>query len=97
QCPPSRRVAMPELSRNARNLLRRRANGERVEVSAETLEPYRELARAGVMEPVSAFLSGPESVFRFTREGWENREALQRRLTPSAIVRRICRALPLIG
>jgi len=90
----------PKLSKDARNLLRRRAAGERVEVTDETREAYRELARAGVMTPASAFLRGPESVFRFTKEGWEQREELQRsawRFTPSAIVRNIRRALSPIG
>jgi len=40
------------LSRNARNLLYRRANGEHVEVTPQNLEAYRELARAGVMYPL---------------------------------------------
>jgi hypothetical protein len=64
---------MPELSREALSILRRRANCEPVEVTPENLEAYRELARAGVMQPVSAFLKGPESVFRFIKEGWEHR------------------------
>lgn len=86
------------LSRSARDLLRRRANGEHVEVTSENLEAYRELARAGVMYPLSAFMRGPESVFRFTKEGWERREELQRsRFAPSAMLRRILRAFSLMG
>jgi hypothetical protein len=84
-----------KLSRAARNLLRRRASGEHIEVTPDNLEAYRELARAGVMYPLSAFLRGPESVFRFTEEGWNRREELQRppwRRPPSAILRRILRA-----
>jgi hypothetical protein len=40
-----------QLSKAARDLLRRRANREHVEVTPENLEAYRELARAGVMYP----------------------------------------------
>jgi hypothetical protein len=35
---------------------------------------YRELVAARIMYPVSTWVSGPESVFRFTRAGWERRE-----------------------
>jgi hypothetical protein len=66
------------LSDAARNLLRRRAAGEHVEVTPDNLEAYRELARSGVMEPFSGFMRGPEAVFRFTKEGWKIREELQR-------------------
>jgi hypothetical protein len=43
-------------------------------VTDENREAYRELARAGIMYPVSGFLGGPESSFRFTQEGWDRRE-----------------------
>jgi len=66
------------LSRPARELLRRRAGGEHIEVTPENLAAYRELARAGVMYPCASFTRGPESVFRFTEEGWNHREELQR-------------------
>jgi hypothetical protein len=66
------------LSRDARDLLRRRAAGEQVHVTEENLEAYRELANAGVMTPASAFITGPESVFRSTEEGWNRREEFQR-------------------
>jgi hypothetical protein len=88
------------LTRDARALLRRRADGEQGEVSPDNLEVYRELARAGVMVPLSGFMRGPEAVFRFTEEGWKRREELQRaglRVTPSAMLRRILRAFSLIG
>ena len=55
------------LSKAARDLLRRRANSERVDVTPANLETYRELARAGIMEPFSGFMRGPEAVFRFTQ------------------------------
>jgi len=89
-----------ELSRAARDVLRRRAAGEGVDVTPDSLEAYRELARAGVMYSVSGFLRGPEAAFRFTEEGWARRDELQRpprRLTPSAILRRIRRAFSPIG
>ena len=56
-----------ELSRAARDVLRRRAAGEGVDVTPDSLEAYRELARAGATYPVSGFLRGPEAAFRFTR------------------------------
>jgi len=90
---------MSNLSKEARNLLRCAAR-EHVEVTAENLEAYRELVRAGVMEPFSGFLLGPEAVFRFTEDGWNRREELQRcpwRFTPTAMLRRIRRAFSLMG
>ena len=65
------------LSQAARDLLRRRANRERVEVTPANLEAYRELARAGIMESFSGFMRGPEAVFRLTQQGWERREELR--------------------
>jgi hypothetical protein len=61
------------LSRAARDLLRRRAGGEHVEVTPANLPAYRELASAGVMYPLSGFIVGPEAAFRFTEEGWNRR------------------------
>jgi hypothetical protein len=47
-------AAMPHaLSEAARALLRRRLAGEDIEVTEKTLPAYRELARAGLMEPGS--------------------------------------------
>jgi hypothetical protein len=81
------------LSNGARNLFRRRVAGEDVQVTPDNLKSYRELARAGVMEPFSGFMRGPEAVFRFTEDGWKMRQELQRsRFTPSAMLRRIRRA-----
>ena len=61
------------LSDAAPELLRRRANWERVEVTPANLEAYRELARAGILEPFSGFMRGPEAVFCFTQAGRERR------------------------
>jgi hypothetical protein len=86
------------LSKAAREIVRRRANGESVEVTSHNLETYRELARAGVMEAFSVFMRGPEAVFRFTEFGWNHREDLQRsRFTPWAMLRRIRRAFSPMG
>jgi hypothetical protein len=84
---PTRRIVMQsvKLSRSARTLLRRRANGEHVEVTPDNLEAYRELAKAGVMYPLSGFMLGPEAVFRFTEEGWNRREELQLRIEHAAV------------
>ena len=61
------------LSEAARELLRRRLAGDR-EVTDANRPLYRELVAARIMYPVSTWVSGPESVFRFTRAGWERRE-----------------------
>ncbi len=57
----------------ARELLRRRLAGDR-EVTEANRPLYRELVAARIMYPVSTWVGGPESVFRFTRAGWERRE-----------------------
>ena len=70
---------MPEtitLSEAALALLRRRVDREPVEVTPENLDAHRELAAAGIMVPVSGFVGGPESSFRFTEEGWGRRHEL---------------------
>jgi hypothetical protein len=86
------------LSKEALNLLRRRTLGERVEVTPDNLEAYRELAKAGVMEPFSGFMRGPAAVFRFTKDGWDQHEQFQRsRFAPAAMLRRIFRAFSLTG
>jgi hypothetical protein len=86
------------LSKAARDLLRCRANREHVEVTPENLDAYRELARAGAMYPCASFTRGPESVFRFTEEGWNLRHELQRsRFVPLAMLRRILRAFSSMG
>ncbi len=54
------------LSEAALSLLRLRLSGQRVEVTAETHEPYRELAAAGLAEPVHTFTKGRDSHYRLT-------------------------------
>ncbi len=62
------------LSGAARDLLRRLVvDRERVEVTFETKPAYRELASARIMYPLSGFIGGPESAFRFTYWGWHRR------------------------
>jgi hypothetical protein len=61
------------LSPAAQDLLRRRAQGECVEVTDATRPSYRELARAGFMTPLDSILRGHEAIFRFTDEAWERR------------------------
>lgn len=71
-------MATAKLSKEAPNLIRRRADGDHIDVTPDNLGAYRVLARTGVMHPLSAFLRGAESVFRFTEQGWTRREELQR-------------------
>jgi hypothetical protein len=61
------------LSEAARELLRRRIAGDR-EVTDANRPLYRELVAARILYPVSTWVGGPESVFRFTRAGWERRQ-----------------------
>ena len=61
------------LSEAARDLLHRRLAGDQ-EVTDANRPLYRELVAARIMYPVSTWAGGPESVFRFTSEGWERRE-----------------------
>ncbi len=61
------------LSEAALALLRSRVEGGSRHVDASNLKAYRELARAGIMYPVSGFISGPEYLFRWTDEGWARR------------------------
>jgi hypothetical protein len=62
-----------ELSDAALAVLRARVEGGSRHVDVSNLEAYRELVRAGIMYPVSGFISGPEYLFRWTNEGWERR------------------------
>ena len=62
------------LSDVAIHLLRERAASDQHDVTPDNLEAYRELVAAGIMIPISTFSKGPESLFRFTEEGWKRRE-----------------------
>ena len=65
------------LSEAALSLLRRLVlTDDRVEVTPENKEAYRELAAAGIMYPVSGMFRGPEANFRFTDEGWTRRHEI---------------------
>ncbi len=57
------------LSEDALNLLKLRRDGHRVEVTDDTREAYRELARAGLMEALTSFARGREGAYRLTEAG----------------------------
>jgi hypothetical protein len=61
------------LSESAREILRRRLSGQRVEVTDETREFYRELAAAGLAEPVHTFTKGRDSHYRLTLAAMERK------------------------
>ena len=61
------------LSVEALALLRRRLTQGDRRVDDSNREAYRELARAGIMCPVSGCTTGPESHYRFTAKGWRRR------------------------
>ena len=44
-----------------------------IAVDDATREPYRELARAGLMRSGSTFRDGEESIYRLTQEGFERK------------------------
>jgi hypothetical protein len=59
-----------------RPLVRRSTQPESLPVKSieETQKAYRELVRAGLMDPVSSFAWGAESHYRLTWEAYERRE-----------------------
>ena len=57
------------LSETALSLMRLRLSGQRVEVTDETRDAYRELAKAGLMIPLHTFTGGDESAYRLTEAG----------------------------
>jgi hypothetical protein len=61
------------LSDAALAVLRSRVAGGSRHVDDSNREAYRELARGGIMYPVSGFTSGPEYLFRWTDFGWQRR------------------------
>lgn len=96
-------IAMPTitLSAEAVALLRLHLERDGIRVDDSNREAHRELARAGIMYPVSGYSTGPESHYRFTAEGWRRRgipQWLRLRLrSPSLIVRASSRAAVGIG
>ncbi len=82
---------MPEtiaLSEAALALLRRRVDRETVELTPENLDAHRELVAAGILVPMSGFVGGRESSFRFTEEGWRGgTSSLAPRFSPPAMTR----------
>jgi hypothetical protein len=72
---------MPEaitLSESAVAVLRFRVRGYRIKVTDRSRAAFRELAAAGIMEPVSDGDGNPEGDFRFTEDGAARREELLR-------------------
>lgn len=55
-------------------------------VDDSTREPYRELARAGLMIAGSTFRDGPESIYRLTKAGFDLQKT---ELTPDFLPRTI--------
>jgi hypothetical protein len=85
-------------SEAARDLPRRRAAREEVEVTLENIEAHLEPAEADVMEPFSGFMKRPEAVLRFMEDGRNRRDELRRvPSTPSAMVRWIMRTSSPMG
>jgi len=84
-----------DLSDAARDVLKRRLAGDE-EVTEQNRPAYRELARAGIMFPVSTFVGGPESLYKFTWQGWERRyefHGLLPRRSASAMARSLSLAV----
>ncbi|MHC5537655.1 hypothetical protein ACYOEI_05425 [Singulisphaera rosea] len=57
------------LTSAALDLLRRRIDRERVDVTDETRHYYRELAAAGLAMPLHTMTGGDESAYRLTEAG----------------------------
>jgi hypothetical protein len=69
-------AAMPANTLSAAALALFRLHVERqgqIAVDDTTREPYRELARAGLMRAGSTFRDGAESVYVLTRDGFERK------------------------
>jgi hypothetical protein len=64
------------LSESALAQMRLHMEESGIRVDDSNREAYRELARAGIMYPVSTFARGPEAYFRFTDDGWERRHEI---------------------
>jgi hypothetical protein len=68
---------MLNLSAAALALLRRRLDGERVEVTDESRPHYRELAEAGLMIPLHTFARGRDSAYRLTEAACDLRDRMR--------------------
>jgi len=64
------------LSESAVAVLRFRVKGYRMNVTDRSLEAFRELAAAGIMEQVPGADGNPEADYQFTEDGWARREGL---------------------
>jgi hypothetical protein len=62
-----------DLSEAAKGLLRRILSGERVEVTNENRDTFRELAAARIVMLMHSFAKGDESDYKFTYWGWKRR------------------------
>ncbi len=84
---PRYNPGMETLSSEALSLLHACVIGDNPGVDESNLPAYRELAAAGIMDPVSGFRHGPEAMFRFTENGWGRRlEILARSVgSPGAV------------
>lgn len=70
---------MPEtfaLSESAVAVFRFRVKGYRMKVNDRSREAFRELAAAGIMEPVPGADGSPEADYQFTEDGWARRQVL---------------------
>ena len=79
---------LDELSDDARTILRIHLTGGKMMLKGSSAEPlsdrtldqtreaFRELARAGLMEPISGFVHGPEAHYRVTEAGAKLREEI---------------------
>jgi len=68
---------MPEtvaLSESAVAVPRFRVKGYRMKVTERSLEAFRELAAAGIIEPVPGADGNPEADYPFTEDGWARRQ-----------------------
>jgi len=70
---------MPEtvaLSESAVAVLPFRVKGYPMKVTDRSLEAFRELVAAGIMEPVPGADGDPEADYQFTEDGWARRQDL---------------------
>ena len=70
---------MPEtfaLSESAVAMLRFLVKGYHMKVTDRSLEAFRELAAAGILEPMTGADGSPEPDYRFSGDGWTRRKEL---------------------